>query len=152
MLNFSTGARSAMWKGGYQAAFQNGVLELRSGPQPTDADAADTGVLISRITLNGAPFTPGSPSNGLILADPSGAVIAKVPTDVWSGSAVAVGSIGHFRYRGNPVDSGAASTTAARLDGSVAVAGADLNISNVNCIVGTPTTVDQFRLTLPAHR
>jgi hypothetical protein len=51
----------------------------------------------------------------------------------------------------NPTDAGASSTTLPRIDGSVGVSGADLNISNTVLVVGRTYTIDTFVLTLPEY-
>ena len=133
---------------GFAATFANGVIEIRSGTQPATADDAVTGTLLGTVTLNSGAFTPGSPTNGLTFAAASGGSVSK--TGVWSFNGVAVGTAGWFRLKGNAVDSGILTTGSPRLDGSVAVSVAELNLSNTSIIVSGPVTVDSFTWTQPA--
>lgn len=95
-----------------------------------------------------------APANGLILTNSGAGVIAKPSTQIWSMNGIAAGTAGWFRFIASAVDAGAALAAApwlARLDGSVAVAGADMNLSNITVAVGAPVTIDTFGLTIPAQ-
>ncbi len=133
---------------GFASTFANGVVEIYTGSQPATADAAVTGTLLGTVTLNSGAFTPGSPTNGLTFAAASGGAVSK--SGVWSFNGVAAGTAGWFRLKGNAVDAGGVSTVLPRLDGSVAVSGADLNLSNIAITVAAPVTVDTFTVTIPA--
>ncbi len=134
---------------GFAATFANGVIEIYSGTQPATADSAATGTLLGTVTLNSGAFTPGTATNGLTFASASGGSVSK--SGVWSFDGVAVGTAGWFRLKGNAVDAGGISTTLPRLDGSVAVSGADMNMSNISVTIGSPHTVDTFVWTQPAQ-
>jgi len=136
---------------GFATTFANGVIEIRTGSQPADADQAATGTLIGLVTLNSSAFTPGSTTNGLTFAAASGGAVAK--TGVWSFvgiNSVTANTAGWFRFRGNAADAGGVSTVLPRLDGSIGTSGADMNLSNISIINGTPVTVDTFTWTQPA--
>ena len=133
---------------GFSGSFANGVIEIYSGSQPATADAAVTGTLLGTVTLASGAFTPGSSTNGLTFAAASGGAVAKSGT--WSFNGVAAGTAGWFRFKGNATDAGAISAVLPRMDGSVGVSGADLNIGNVTIAVGAPTTIDSFTWTQPA--
>ena len=134
---------------GFAASFANGIIEIYTGSQPATADAAVTGTLLGTVTLNSLAFTPGSATNGLTFAAAAGGAVSK--TGVWSFNGVAAGTAGWFRLKGNAVDAGAISTVLPRLDGSIAVSGADLNLSNIVIAVSAPNTVDTFTFTIPAQ-
>jgi hypothetical protein len=89
--------------------------------------------------------------NGLaFLNDPVSGVISK-NTDVWSGVAVATGTGGWFRiseYGDTPTN---ISTTVARIDGSVAQTGGDLNLSSTSITLGATVTLDTVAFTEPAN-
>lgn len=133
---------------GFAATFANGIIEIYSGSQPTTSDAAVTGTLLGTVTLNSGAFTPGSPTNGLTFAAAAAGAVSK--SGVWSFNGVADGTAGWFRLKGNAADTGVLSTTLPRLDGSIAVSGADMNLSNIAITIGAPTTVDSFVWTQPA--
>lgn len=86
---------------------------------------------------------------GLQFAAPSAGTISK--SGVWSFDGLAVGTAGWFRIKASAADADASSTTAVRLDGSVAVSGADMNLSNISITIGAPNTIDTFTYTQPAQ-
>lgn len=134
---------------GFASTFANGVIEIYSGAQPATADAAVTGTLLGTVTLNSGAFTPGVATNGLTFAAASGGAVSK--SGVWSFNGVAAGTAGWFRLKGNAVDAGGISTVLPRLDGSIAVSGADMNLSNIVIAVSAPNTIDTFTFTFPAQ-
>ncbi len=138
---------------GFAATFANGIIEIRTGTQPATADAAATGTLLGTVTLASAAFTPGNTLNGLTFAAASGGAVSK--TGVWSFNGINAPSpgltAGWFRLKGNAADNDALSTTLPRLDGSIAVSGADMNLSNITIVTDAPTTVDSFTWTQPAY-
>lgn len=133
---------------GFAATFANGIIEIRSGTQPATADAAATGTLLGTVTLASGEFTPGTATNGLTFAAASGGAVSK--SGVWSMNGVAAGTAGWFRLKANALDDDSLSTALPRLDGSIAVSGADMNLSNIAITIGAPTTVDSFTWTQPA--
>ena len=134
---------------GFAATFANGIIEIYSGAQPATADSAVTGTLLGTVTLNSGAFTPGVATNGLTFAAASGGSVSK--SGVWSFNGVAVGTAGWFRLKGNATDAGGISTTLPRMDGSIAVSGADMNLSNISIAIGAPNTIDSFTWTQPAQ-
>lgn len=149
-VRLSTGLRTALaGTAGFAETFANGIIEVYTGSQPASADAAVTGTLLGTITLNSGAFTPGTSTNGLTFASAASGAVAK--SGVWSMTAIAAGTAGWFRLKGNGVDAGGVSTTLPRLDGSCAVSGGDLNLSNIALVIGTPVTVDSFTFTIPAQ-
>lgn len=133
---------------GLATTFANGVIEIYSGGQPATADAAVTGTLLGTATLASGAFTPGSPTNGLTWGAAASGAVAKSGT--WSFNGTAAGTAGWFRFKGNAADAGGVSAVLPRMDGSVGVSGADLNIANITIAVGAPTTIDTFIWTQPA--
>ena len=151
MIILSTGLRNAMLGTvGMETAFANGVLYLFTGPQPVNADAAATGTPAVIVTLASGAFVFGTSTNGINLAAPVAGVITK-SSGVWSGNGLINDVAGWFRLMGNAVDSLGASTTLVRMDGSVGVGGADLNLGTTAVKVGAPLTVDVFQYTLPSN-
>ena len=134
---------------GFGATFANGVIDIYSGTQPASADAAITGTLLGRVTLNSGAFVAGSPTNGLTFATAADGAISK--SGVWSFNGLAAGTAGWFRLKGNALDNDGASTTLPRLDGSIAASGADMNLSNIVIAIGAPNTIDSFVWTQPAQ-
>jgi len=146
----STGFRNAVLQtGSVKSVMANGIIEIYSGTQPTDANSAETGTLLCTITLSGGAFTPGSATNGINFGTATDGVLSKDAGETWSGSGVADGNAGWFRFYDNDVTKGA-STTGIRFDGAIATSGAELNMANTNITTGGSVTIDNFDYTQPA--
>ena len=79
---------------------------------------------------------------------PASGVIAKA-VETWQGDNVAGGVAAYFRLV-RPNDTGALSTTELRVQGSVGLADADLNLPSVQFVLSAPTRINNFSITLPA--
>jgi hypothetical protein len=134
--------------GAFRDIFKQGVLEIYSGSQPANADAAETGTKLIRITAASGAFVAGAPSNGLQFAAPSSGVIAK-DSAVWSGVGLADGTAGWWRLYDNAYVTGS-SSSAIRVDGNCATSGGDLNMASLTVTTGATTTIDSFSITQPA--
>jgi hypothetical protein len=149
MLRFSTGLRNGILNStGIKEAMADGVIRIYSGSQPISADNAVGGTLLLEITQNAGAFAHGSATNGLEFDVPSGGILTKAPLEAWRGNGLAPGVAGWFRFCANPTDNGGASTTLARIDGSVGRSAADLNLSNTNIETGVPSTIDVFQISI----
>jgi len=137
---------------GIKEAMADGMLLLYSGSQPATADAAATGTLLARITLDAGAFAHGSATNGLEFDAPASGVLSKAAAETWRGLGIAAGTAGYWRFVANPTDDGSLSTTLTRIDGSCGVSGsgADGIFSTTSIVVDQPVTCDTFNLTLPA--
>jgi len=135
--------------GSFVDLFRNGVLDIYSGSQPTGSDSAETGTKLVSITLSSGAFVGGTATNGINLGEVSSGVLAKESGETWSGTAVATGVAGWFRFYDNSYTAGA-STSAVRFDGAVATSGSQLNMSNTSITTGGSTTIDSLALTQPA--
>lgn len=61
MIRLSTGLRTNLaGTTGFASTFANGVIEIRTGTQPTSADSAASGTLLGLVTIASGPFTPGT--------------------------------------------------------------------------------------------
>lgn len=148
-LRFSTGLRNAALDSqGIRAALANGVIRIYSGAQPASANNAVQGTLLMEITVDGGAFNHGSPANGLNFDAAVSALLAKAAAETWRGTGLADGLAGWFRFSGNALDDGSASTTLPRIDGTVAKTGGDLAVSNPNIVTGAPNTVDTFQISM----
>ncbi len=87
--------------------------------------------------------------NGLTFGAPSSGTVSK--SGVWSFNGIAVGTAGWFRFIASSLDTGSASTVFERMDGSIAVSGGDMNLSNISVAIGAPNTIDTFAYTQPAQ-
>ena len=131
--------------------FQNGVIDVYSGAQPTTADLTETttSTKLVTITLSSGAFVAGSPTNGINFGEVINGVLSKEVGETWSGVGLSAGTAGWFRLYDNSYTTGA-SSTAVRLDGSVATSGSQFNMTNTTVAVGATSTVDSVSLTLPA--
>lgn len=149
-LKQSTGLRNNLsGTTGFASTFANGIVEIRTGPQPLTADDAATGTLLGTATLNGGAFTPGVATNGLTFGAATNGTVSK--SGVWKFTGLATGTPGWFRLKGNALDNDALSTTLPRLDGAIATSGGEMQIANLNIELGVENTVDVFRYTTPAQ-
>ena len=105
-------------------------------------------------TVGAATMSGGTSAiNALTFDEPSAGSITKPSSAVWGFAGVAAGTAGWFRVVGSIADAGSAISAApyyARLDGSIATSGADLNLSNIAITVASPNTIDSFSYTTPA--
>lgn len=129
--------------------FQNCVIDIYSGPQPSDADSAETGTKLVTITLSSGAFSGGSATNGLNFGEVASGVLSKEAGEVWSGEGVADGTAGWFRIYDNSYTTGA-STSEIRMDGAVATSGGQLNMSSTTVVTGGTNTINSVALTMPA--
>jgi hypothetical protein len=143
----------ALIGGSVRDIFKRGVLRIYSGTQPTTADLAATGTKLLEITVGSAAFTGGAVAAGLEFApNPAAGVLAKLTSQTWSGVGLVTGVAGWFRFYANGADEAstpAISTTLPRIDGSVAVSGAQLNMASTTVTLGATSTIDTFTVTLP---
>lgn len=141
-LKSSTGLKNGVLAtGSLRSMLSGGKIRIFAGSAPADADGAETGTLLCVISLNGG-------ATGLSFeASAVAGALSKAAAETWSGTNVASGTATHYRFVA-PGDTGEASTTQARLQGTVGVIGADLNLSSVSLTSGAPQTVDYYSVTL----
>lgn len=146
-IRVSTGDRNAQLEA-RRTAYAKGVLCLFSGSQPTSSDDAESGTLLCRITVDGGDYTDLS-TNGLSFDAASGGSMTKAAAETWSGTGLADGVAGWYRFYDTNYTTGA-STTAKRWDGSVGTSGADLNLANTSITNGGPVSITEFTCSEPA--
>lgn len=141
----STGLRNHLLAtGSLREALNGGFLELYSGTEPATADAAvPVGTLLLRI------YSDGTSAALNLAATAVDGFIEKSTSETWSGTVITDGKATWFRFVG-PSDGAGASTTAPRLQGSVARAGGDLNISVVDLVSGAPQAINYFTVAIPS--
>ncbi|MDD5084213.1 MAG: hypothetical protein PHT88_04800 [Candidatus Moranbacteria bacterium] len=125
----------------------NGVIELYTGAQPASPDDAATGTLIGTATKDAGAFTPGTATNGLNFAAPVLNAMSKEAAETWKFTAVAAGTIGWGRLKGNGTDAGGSSTALPRIDFTVGITSGDARTSKVTYAIGEIGTVDSFTIT-----
>ena len=142
-IKTSTGLRNAMLAtGSAKAALDGGRINIYAGAAPATADDAVGGAtLLCAITLN-------STGTGILFDTAAvNGVLAKKPSETWSGAIAATGTAAWYRHVA-AADDGTLSTTAPRLQGTVALIGADLNI-DPNFISGQTKVIEHYVLALP---
>lgn len=142
-IKTSTGLRNAMLAtGSAKAALDGGRINIYAGAAPATADAAVGGAtLLCAITLN-------STGTGILFDTAAvNGVLAKKPSETWSGAIAATGTAAWYRHVA-AADDGTLSTTAPRIQGTVALIGADLNI-DPNFISGQTKVIEHYVIALP---
>lgn len=146
-MKVSTGLRNKMLDtGSMKSLLDDGELKIYSGTPPTTADAAigsaGSNTLLCTVTdngtLDGLDFDTNAASGQL----------AKAPAQTWRGTNVASGTASFFRFVADD-DDGLSSTTAVRIQGTIASFGADLNLSSVTLNNGATQDIDNFIVALP---
>ena len=144
-IRLSTGLRNKVLESGLKPALDGGFINIYPGSQPASPDTGATGTLLGTVSIQGLGAT------GLTLQVPAVlGVISKTAAEVWSFLGLTTGQAGWFRYFEAGDTPSANSTTAARLDGTIGTAGADIDIGNSNIAEGSSNTMDKFAVTLPA--
>jgi len=146
MAQLSTGLRDAiMTVAPFKTALANCILNFYAGSLPASADAVlpVDAVLLCTISDAGA----GGALNWE--ATSASGILAKSSSQVWSGANVATGTAAWWSIQ-LPSDDGSASTTGVRMQGRLAVIGADINLSSVDLVEGAIQTLDYFVVAIPA--
>lgn len=142
----STGLRNYMLStGSFKAAMTGNVIKVWSGTAPSSADAAipSDAVLLLTYSLNGAGGGLSFDSSG------SDGTLQKNPAEVWQGQIGASGTPSFFRMEASG-DSGAASTTLNRIQGSVGLQDADMIVSGLTWTAGDERKLNFFTATISA--
>lgn len=144
-IKTSTGLRNTMLTtGSLKEALDGGKIRIFTGPVPASADEAETGTLLCEITVN-------STATGLTFeSSAEDGVISKAALEIWSGIKLASGRAAYYRHV-SAADDGLSSTTLPRIQGSVGLAGADLNLSVIDFEADgvTKQTIDYYTIALP---
>lgn len=145
-IKVSTGLRNAMLTDNpFRTVMNGGFMKIYAGTPPASADdTLGTATLLCTLSNNGG-------ATGLTFeAAAVNGVIGKAAAEVWKGVNSAGGTATFYRLV-LAGDTGAASTTDKRVQGSVAVAGGDINLSSVGLVQGADQKLDFYNLTLPTY-
>jgi len=143
-IKASTGLRNKLLHTNpLKTIFNLGFLDVYAGAVPADADQSIGGAtLLNRYTNNNT-------ATGLTFASTaSGGAITKNLAETWSHAAAGTGSATFYRLVAAG-DTGVLSTTEARVQGTVGLAGADLNLASLSFTATTVYTIDTYTLSLP---
>lgn len=133
--------------GSFNDLFRNGVIRIFPGVQPLTADSDEGTSHLVELSLSSAPFSVGG-LNGVNLNGSTTGTMIKDPFEVWSGNITTSGTAGWARFYDKTRTTGA-STTAVRLDGSVATTGGQFNLANTTLTAGSPLSLDSMNITEP---
>jgi hypothetical protein len=142
----STGLRNKMLDtGSFKARMDGGLLKVYSGTVPADADAAlGSATLLCTYSDNGG--------GGGLNYDTAAvaAVLSKAPAQVWQGTNAASGTASFYRFVRSG-DTGVSSSTEERIQGNVALAGSEMNMSSLSFTSGQVSTINSFVVSLPTY-
>lgn len=143
-MKMSTGLRNGLLStGSFASVMNNHVIVIYSGTVPADADAAiGAAVALCEITVGDDGVTPlgyDAAANG---------VLQKASAETWSGTVDSTGTASFFRMR-TQADGDGASTSATRVQGTVGLAGADMNLSSVALTAAAVQVIDTWALAIP---
>lgn len=132
-LKVSTGlANGMLGNEGIDASFDGGVLEIRSGSQPSSPDDAPTGTLLASITIPTPSFNAASGGN-------------RTKNGTWTTTASTGGTAAWFRLRTSG-DGGGSSTIDKRMDGNIGTVDEDLVLNSAAIGATDTVTVDTATL------
>ena len=141
-MKLSTGLRNKLLDtNSLKTVFNLGFIKLYSGSAPTDADQAPTGTLLCTISNN-------STGTGLTFGTAASGVISKNPAETWSGVNAASGTAAYFRHVAVG-DTAALSTTEARIQGVIALAGGEINLASLVLTAAATQPIDSYNIALP---
>lgn len=129
----------------FKQTMDGSIINMYSGTEPASADDAlgSDAVLIVTYSLNGG-------GSGVTFDTTAAArAIVKNTGEVWSGTIVASGTPTYFRMS-PPADDGTASTVTARLQGTVALANADILVSSLTFTAGDERVMRYFTVSMDA--
>lgn len=140
----------------FTASAVGAVVTIKAAPgtgaTPNAQAVATTLTTITNTIANGSTLAGGVTAvNGLSFAPAAAGVLPKRTTEAWQGTAVATGTAGWFRLKSSIADAGALDSVGAfmRLDGSVATAGAQLNLTSTSIVSAAVQTLATFNINFP---
>ncbi len=143
-MKASTGLRNQMLDtGSFKSIMDGCTMVLYAGTEPASADDDVSGHTVIGTVYNGA-----SPTTLTFEAAAVNGVISKTAAENWTSTIAASGTVSFFRLE-TASDDQTASTTFARIQGSVGLVGEDLNISTLAKTAGETQDIDFFNVGLP---
>jgi len=145
-LKISTGLRNALLiTGSFKALMDTCTLKIYSGAEPATANAA-----LSGNTLLCEIFKDNDGATTLTFDSAAAdGVLQKNPAEVWEGTVAAGGTSTFYRLE-LAADTQGLSTTEKRVQGAVAVAGAELNLTSISLLLGASQKIDFYSIAIPS--
>lgn len=147
-LKFSTGlVDSIMADKSFKEAVEGAgaagfFIDIYTGGRPASPDDAATGTKLTR-------YTAEAGAKMHLAAAAVAGVIAKAAAEVWSATGLANGNAGYYRLVTDADDGTTASTTAVRIDGTIAVSGSDMDMTSTAIALGAPLLINSATFTMP---
>ena len=139
---------------GLKTGYANSVIRIYGNASPP-AKATDAlpGTLLGLVTLNGGPFTPGDPTNGLNFATPAMGEMSKPANVIWKFKGIAAGIATYGVFIRNAGDPGLLEEgeTYPRMLAKVGNVKGTLILSNPEVTVGAEITVDALTISFPVQ-
>ena len=144
MAKISTGLRNHLLAtGSLKAALDGSVLRIYEGAIPSGADDG-IGAAVLLCTISDNDTGTGLTMDGT----PSGGVIGKDSTQVWSGTTAANGTASFYRFT-TIADDGSASSTVKRVQGTVGTLLTDLRVDSTTFTIGGLRVLDSYQVGMP---
>lgn len=144
----STGLRNKVLDtGSLKSVLANGFIHVYTSTVSDIPATADAAIDPAKHTKLMTVYGDGV-SSGLNLGTANAGAIGKAAGETWAGPVLVSGNAVFFRYVATG-DTGALSTTEARLQGRVGVAGAELNISSLALVSGNTQAVNFVAVSIP---
>lgn len=139
-------AGTGVWNGTASHFQSNGVAASATPNTWSSGDgrfgSGAGGSIAGVAAINGLNFTYPNATTGVLVKEVA----------AWQGTAVATGTAGWFRFKGDNTSSSVPSTTAIRYDGSVGTSGSDMIVSSTAITSGAVQTLNRFEITIPTSQ
>jgi hypothetical protein len=131
---------SLLVSGSLRSAINGFYIRIYNGTPPTlPEDSVAGNVLLCTITNNGS-------ATGLTFeTSVTDGMLTKTASEVWSGTCGATGTATFYRLVSSS-DTGLSSSSAIRVQGSVGVAGADLNVTSASFVTDDIKRIDYYAI------
>lgn len=140
----STGLRNSMLAtSDFKALMDGGLIKVYSGTVPATADDS-LGSATLLLTISDNDTGAGIDFD----TTPTAGAISKDPNQIWSGTIGTTGTPTFYRHVAAG-DTGVSSITEARIQGTVATAGADMNFADVNFIAAATRSLTYYSVAIP---
>jgi hypothetical protein len=145
-MKLSTGLRSAMLGvSPLSVALAGGKIQIYSGTPPNTADDA-IGSAGSNTLL--CTISSGGTGAALEFAAATNGSISKSTTQTWIGTNIASGTATFARHV-LATDTAALDASSIRIQATVGLSGADINMSSTALVANAPQTIDNYLIYLP---
>jgi hypothetical protein len=148
-LQFSTGFKNQVLDtGSLKSIFDDGYIAVYDGTIPASPDDALGGATLLVLYSDNGQAEASTKGLDLEASAVNGA-IAKAVAQTWKGTAAATGTGAWFRFYVLGEGAGGASTTEARIQGTVGGAGSDLFVSSTTFTSAVDYSLDLFSISIP---